>query len=450
MVNRSAKVILALLLSASVLSACGDKESSGKTTDPKPTANASDGTVNNGQPIELVVTSSSAQTEESFNANYAEPLKKKFPNVNLKYIKKDKGTLLVDLLTAGQPLDLIFESSGGELESFIPAGVASDITDLIKKHNIDLSRFEQTSIDLMKNLANGGLYGLPVQNLVMGNFYNKDLFDKFGVAYPKDGMTWDDTLQLAKKFDKNDNGTQYLGLVVSPTHYMRLNQFSVSYVDSKTEKSAVSSNDKWKQILQTAFVTPAESDGYKKFIESNKNKLPYKTEFYKTRNLAMFTYLSDLSNPATYPEMTDMNWDVVSVPTLKDKPGVGVQTNPTYWNIPNISKNKDAAMQIIKYLTSDEYQLILSKRGDLTSLKSTEIRKAVAAGLDEKVKKHNFQAFFYNNPAAPSSKTVYDTAAEKPISDGLIDLSLGKADLNTAIRKAEEAGNLAIEAAKKK
>jgi multiple sugar transport system substrate-binding protein len=51
-----------------------------------------------------------------------------------------------------------------------------------------------------------GYYGLPrdFQTIVM--FYNKDMFDKAGVAYPKAGWTWDDLRAMAKKLTISSGG----------------------------------------------------------------------------------------------------------------------------------------------------------------------------------------------------------------------------------------------------
>lgn len=37
-------------------------------------------------------------------------------------------------------------------------------------------------------------------------FYNKDLFDRYGVPYPTNAMTWDDVLALAKRFPTKGEG----------------------------------------------------------------------------------------------------------------------------------------------------------------------------------------------------------------------------------------------------
>ena len=48
-----------------------------------------------------------------------------------------------------------------------------------------------------------GQYGLPYQCNVQGIFYNKELFDKVGVAYPTDETTYEDMLGMLAKFKEN-------------------------------------------------------------------------------------------------------------------------------------------------------------------------------------------------------------------------------------------------------
>jgi multiple sugar transport system substrate-binding protein len=72
-----------------------------------------------------------------------------------------------------------------------------------------------TTIDIQKGFADGGTYGMPVSTTSGALFHNKDLFDKFGVPYPKDGMTWDVLYELAKKMTRNEGGVQYKGFTFS-------------------------------------------------------------------------------------------------------------------------------------------------------------------------------------------------------------------------------------------
>jgi multiple sugar transport system substrate-binding protein len=433
--------ILSAALLSGVLSGCGG----GNTAGGNAGSSGTEEKAPSGEPVELTITSSAGTDAPVFEKNVLSYLQKKFPNYKFNYIEKQKGTEIGDLIAAGTPIDLIFETIGGLNGGLIQPGLAMDISELIKKHNIDLNRFEPTLIDGMKAAANGKLYGLPVQNLVMAMYYNKDLFDKFGVSYPKDGMTWDETLELAKKLNRNQDGTQYLGIAVSSTHILRMNPFSLPYVDPKTQKSTFG-DERWKTLLNTVFLGESEDQSYRDYMHTIKDKIPYKDEFLKNKNMAMFVYFSDL--PVSYPEMDNMNWNVVSAPTFKDLPGIGEQPYPTYWNIAAGSKHPDEAMEVIKYLVSDEFQMMASKRGDLTSLKSEEIRKAY--GADYPKKNINWGAFFVNKLAPVSPKSIYDGVAEKPLTDLVNQIASRSIDVNTALSQAEEAANKAIAQEKSK
>jgi multiple sugar transport system substrate-binding protein len=51
-----------------------------------------------------------------------------------------------------------------------------------------------------------GIYGLPRDFQTIVLFYNKDMFDAAGVAYPTDSWTMDDLRDAAKKLTKDSNG----------------------------------------------------------------------------------------------------------------------------------------------------------------------------------------------------------------------------------------------------
>ncbi|ULL18478.1 extracellular solute-binding protein [Paenibacillus sp. H1-7] len=419
----------------SLLAGCSQQQSSG-----------TGGTVEvNIERTELFFYSGGGDTTEAFDARFGDALRKKFPNYDIKYIAVDPNNRLQQLVTAGQRIDFYYGSIGAYPE-FTQVGLQLDITELAKKHNVDLSSIEPTLIDAAKMISDGKLYGLPVFNNIMVTYYNKALFQKFGVALPKDGMTWDEMHELARKMTRNDAGKQYLGLVVSPTHVLRLNQFSQPYVDVKAQTSTINS-DVWKKMYETYYTIPAQDQGYKERIVALNNKLPYKDDFLKDQNLAMFVYLSDLQSILS-KEMSTLDWDIVSMPTFKELPGIGSQAYPTLMSITNQAVNKDAAMEVLKYLVSEEYQTLAAKKSTIPVLKSTSVQNAIGESAEFKDK--NLKAIFYNKLAPISPKSKYDGIAEKSYTKPQVDLSLGKIDINTALRMAEEEANKAIEQEKRK
>lgn len=71
------------------------------------------------------------------------------------------------------------------------------LNSFIRKYHYDLKPFEQTMLQELS--VNGKLLALPYDFGPVVIAYNKDLFKKKGVPYPKNGWTWSQFLDTAKK-----------------------------------------------------------------------------------------------------------------------------------------------------------------------------------------------------------------------------------------------------------
>ncbi|MEF3305876.1 ABC transporter substrate-binding protein [Paenibacillus sp. GYB003] len=392
------------------------------------------------EPVELVFYSTSGDFDENgFNKTFGDKIKAKFPHVTPKFIALTKDTSLDKLITTGQPIDILFNSIGQTSETLLNYKMEYDISDLIKKNGYDTSVLEPVTLDIQKQIANGGIYGLPVFTTTLALYYNKDLFDKFGVPYPKDGMTWEDTYELAKKMSRTDGSVTYKGLGLSFSHTSLLNARSVPYVDTKTNKAAFT-NESFKNVFETLTKfyeiqhneVNKDTVGYTKQIQS----------FDKDQTTAMFLALSTLGS-VRFKE--GLNWDVVSYPVYKEQPNVGPQSYPTYFYINNASKHKDDAFSVIAYLTTDEFQTHLAKNGIFPVLKSREAMKSYGADIPF-MKNKNTQSFLPKQfaPAAPVSK--YQNIAFNNLNNAYNAVLLKEKDVNTALREQEEKTNKDIEA----
>ncbi|UUZ95376.1 extracellular solute-binding protein [Paenibacillus sp. P25] len=293
-----------------------------------------------------------ATTEDDFNKMMGDAIKAKFPNVTPKFIPYDKSIGIEGLITSGADLDIVLLSIAF-VPQFSKYNLQLDHTDLIKKYNFDMNRLEPTVVDYMKNFSGGGMYALPIFTTAETLMYNKDLFDKFGVPYPKDGMTWDEAYELAKKMTRTEGGTQYYGLMMSTSHMLRTNQMGIPYVDVKTGAPQIAT-DSFRKVIEnfTRFYMIPGGEF--------KDKKPGEADlFLKSRTLAMYAYFN--STMVGAPE--DMNLDAVTLPGFKDAPGVGSQMYPTYAGVVSTSKNKDYAFQVLSYLTSEEMQMKFAKDG---------------------------------------------------------------------------------------
>ncbi|RKN86351.1 extracellular solute-binding protein [Paenibacillus ginsengarvi] len=431
-----------LVLSIAFVSACsgaktgGDNEK-GTAVQPKQAETPANPYSKLDQPIELTYyLNAGGYSQESFMKGVGKSLKEKFPNVTFKVYWRDKGTMLADLIASGTSIDIISASSG-TIADIVELGLGQDITDLIQQNKFDLNKLEPTAVDGMRKLSGGKLYGLPVQVSTTALFYNKDLFDKFGVAYPKDNMAWDEIYELAKKMTRTDGSAKYKGFGVSFSHLALMNQYSQELVDPKTEK-AVLNSDNWKKIFNN-MVRFYQIPGNETTIDELNSP---STAFNKNKNVAMMAMIGGSSFP---PETT--NWDVVSLPLLPEVKGVGSAPYSTYYAVPNNSKNREAAFQVIAWLTSEEYQKTLIDQGFIPVLKDKQYKDQMGKNIPALAGK-NVKGVVPDQYASPITLSPYMNMATAPLYAAFNSVALGEKDVSTALREADEKANIDIAAKK--
>lgn len=375
--------------------------------------------------------------EEQFMESFGSPIMQKFPHVTLEYLA---GGKILDLLAAGQRIDILFASSGATPQFLLDGNLQYDITQQIKKYNYDLNQLEPSMIDLATRLADGGIYGLPVYVPPSAIYYNKDIFDKFGADYPGEGITWDDLYELHKKVTRKEGDIQYLGLGASYSHFVLLNQLSLPLVHAETKQAAFDSNEQWKGFLEN-FTRFYRIPGYE--LQTNQTSEPNeRNRFFKDRIIAMFIALTALHQST---EINDMNWDLAPYPVFKDHPGVGPQAYPTYFYVTTMSDHKDQAFEVIAYLTSKEYQMQRSLEGRfLTTLTDKEIRGAFGQN-NPMYQGKNVQFFWPVQYAPAGSVTRYNDTARVELQAALREMIINNKDVNTSLREAAERTNKKIQ-----
>lgn len=428
--------ILALTMgmALSVVAGCGDgkdKGAKGTTADPGKDL----GTIN--ESVTLIFRSNfTGDTQEIFNTYYGDRIKKKFPNVTINFIPYGPGQTLTDLLTAGIYPDLIY-GKYNDMDGYLLSNkLEYDMDEMVKKYNYNVDRFEPALIKTIRNTnPDGKLYGLPMPDFdPQVTFYNKDLFDKFGVAYPKDGMTWDDTYELAKKLTRIDGNQTIRGFSTGYGGIMRDNQLSVPYLDPKGDKLA--DQEKWKKIFENLsrfFLIPNNGRDVK-----DRNSQNAETAVFVKGNSAM--QVNQLSQFRNFP--ADMNWDMATLPVFKEAPDTMNQASPAYWYITNTCQNKDAAFKVLTYLLSDEVQAdYAANLAGRPSYKAPEsVMKTIGQNVPALKGKH-IEAIYKYKLAAPSNardKGLTFVDGRKPIDNAFNKVIFDGTDINTALRGADE------------
>ena len=128
----------------------------------------------------------------------------------------------------------IVHLDSAEAPKYNEAGYLLDMSDFLKE-NKDID----DALDGMEDAFNDGKvqYGLPYQSNVQGFFYNKDLFDKAGIAYPTDDTTYDEFLDMIAKL--KDSGVTPIAIGSKNSGYSmwEFNEFFSRYGWEDNEKS---------------------------------------------------------------------------------------------------------------------------------------------------------------------------------------------------------------------
>lgn len=422
-----------LLVAAAVVAGCSKGSQSGDVTE-----KAGENQSKPKEPVTVSISMPVAWVEEPVAKEIERWLAVKSPHITVKWVEEDKDHSLDQQVTAGTVPDIVLVSLD-RIPALKKLKLEYDMGPLIKQFRMDLGQFEQSALDMVKN-AHGKdeQIALPYTIGFSALYYNKDIFDKFGVSYPKDGMTWEEIRDLAVKVTRMDGGLQYRGIGFSgdPTVYLGA-QLSLPFVDANSGK-ALLNNDAWNKVLSTAKMLYDIPGADPAVFKSGHNP------FIKEKSLAMFVANNEVRN---FKE--DLNWDMVALPVFKERPGISRTPIGISLAITSASKHKEDAFMVVSAFLSDEVQLAMVRNGRPTSLKSDSIRKEFGGGFTH-LKGKNLQAIYVNKPAPTYRETEFDPLARNAMAQILNNVLTGATDVNTALREADEKANLAIAAEKTK
>lgn len=427
----------------SLLAACSGGGSTGKEADPgKENAKAE----KPPEPIELKLHFFGV-AEEEFNTRFKDTLQKKFPHISFKWLKSSgPQSTIEEIVASGEVPDIIRGLSSTVQTRYLDLGLGYDMRELVKKYNYDLSRFSSVFIEGFQALTaqNGELYGLPVSPFFSRVlYYNKDVFDKFGQPYLQDGMNWDQIYELARKMTRTEAGIDYRGFSANVSSLLTYNEYSLSTLDPA--KDELSQFDTWQKLL----------NNYMRFYQIPNNPIrPTLAEEGAMFQKGTVAIHADIYSP--YLDLSMLkNWDMVSTPIIEGAPKKIGTFPPGYLMITKQSKYKDEAFKVIMEMLSDEVQMRDSRNGFLPTLAKKEFMNVLGqdnpAYKNKNMKAVGYYEFAPLRPARQKGMTVIETnKADALLRDAFLNAALGKEDVNTALRKADELLRKEVEAEKSK
>ncbi len=269
----------------------------------------------------------------------------KYPNIKVKVETapfNDYFTKLQTLIAGGTAPD-VFELNYENFVTYAEKGLLLDLSPLMKADSsFDSKIYYPRAMQAFS--YNGMQLGLPATFSTVMLFYNKDMFDKAGAAYPTADWTWKDAVAAAKKM--TDSTKDVWGLhsgVQFWEFYKKAAQNNCKFFnDDKTQvlinsPECVQALETMANLVKTDKVMPSAaemggvSDG----------------DLFKSGKLAM-----DVTGIWMFSAFKDASfqWDITVEP--------GMQTKATHFfaNAANVfaaTKHPDEAYQWVKFFTSD-------------------------------------------------------------------------------------------------
>ncbi len=372
------------------------------------------------------------------------------PDVRIEMVdlgSSDYQTVLsTELSGSGSDLDIVTVKDVPGYATLVSKGVLEPLEERVKKDNIDLSVYkgmtDQVTVD-------GKLYEFPFRSDFWVLYYNKDIFDKAGVAYPTNDMTVEEYDKLARSVAKQGYGDDQIYGAHYHTWRSAVQLFGV--LDGK--HSILDGNyDFTKPYYE--MVKSQEKDGVaRSYVDTNASQLHYSAAFSggNTATLNMGTWYISTLIPSLasgkYDKTKCGNWGIVKYPHPQGVEAGTTLGQLTSLAIPKVSDQKDAAWDFIKFAGSEEGARVIADTGAIPAITSDEVMSRIT-GMEGFPKDENSKEALttkkiyleapYNADIA-AINTILDTY-HKDIMNGDLSIDEGIQKMNQEVSALKEKG----------
>ena len=376
------------------------------------------------------------------------------PDIDVELIEaSDREDLIARLSTSiagGSPPDL-FLMNYRFYGQFAARGALEPLEPYVERSDeFELADFYEQAVDAFR--WNGRVTCLPqnISSLVV--YYNKDLFRRFSVDPPRDGMSWTEFVERAQFLTRDAAGNpvrgqdpdlppqpnaaraEIYGLGVEPT-IIRLAPFIWSnggeVVDDEEHPTRLAfDSEQAKEVLTLFFalrgfhgVVPADSE-----VEAEDDE----SRFVNGR-LAML--LSSRRSVPTFREAAKFDWDVVSLPVFDEPAGI---LHSDAYCLTKASDAKDAAWRFVEFALGPEGAPVVARTGrTVPSLRSVAESEAF---LDPDAKPAHSRVFLDGIEHIRRVPSVSTWPEIEDASEGILEngMYLGE-PVDEVVRKLEEA-----------
>jgi multiple sugar transport system substrate-binding protein len=302
----------------------------------------------------------------------------KHPNVKFEHIdlgSQDYTQMISTQLTGGSTdIDIVTIKDVPGYANLVRAGNIAPLNEFMTSQKIESAPYggliEALTVD-------SKVYALPFRSDFWVVYYNKDIFDKAGVAYPTNDMTWKQFDETAEKLKGGFGANKTYGALLhtwrSAVQLPGIQDGKQTLVDGdyaflKPWYDRALALQKSGAIPSYASLKTSNTHYSALFFNGTIGMLPMGTWFIGTQIAKVKS-----------GESKSVNWGIVKFPhpdgvaagtTAAQISGLSVNTN---------SKQKEAALDFIKFASGPEGAEIVAATGTLPAIRSADVADKITA-----------------------------------------------------------------------
>ncbi|MBP1990583.1 ABC transporter substrate-binding protein [Paenibacillus eucommiae] len=317
--------------------------------------------------------------EQMFNQRYGNLFTIQYPQIELQLVSaaalgrtgKNFNEEFSELIDTEQP-DIILFPNADLFEIWASEGKLQELDPLIQASKFDVDSMDPNALDYLKARGNGRLFGLSPTFNSKVLYYNKDLFQKYSIDFPRNGMSWEEVMQLAARFPvEGDEQTRIYGYypALNSAFVDMISSDQLAYLDAEGV-NATFNTPELKRMSEMIL------DGYRNGYLYQKSETSdsagrssgdiYTSNLFTMGRAAMSIrdagYINEMNSAGQVAKIEVPNWDIVTMPV---SPAAPEETDEFMVNdvltIYAASTNQRAAWQFMQYINSDEAAKSISK-----------------------------------------------------------------------------------------
>ena len=287
--------------------------------------------------------------------------------------------LATELSGSGSDFDVVTIKDVPGYATLVQKNAILALDDYIAADGVDLAQYAGATDQVV---VDGKLYELPFRNDFWVVFYNKDLFDAKGVAYPTNDMTFDEYDALARQMTDTTFGSQIYG-----THYHTwrsdVQLFGVLDGEHTILDGEYSSFQPYYEM-----VLNQEKDGVcRKYTDLKTEGLHYSAAFsggdVAMMNMGSWFIATMITNLQTgeYDSSLCGNWGIVKYPHAEGVEAGSTLGTITGLSVTTASDTPDAAWEFVKWVSGPEGAAVMASSGNFPAIMTDEVKDMIA-GLE--------------------------------------------------------------------